>query len=320
MWTGNRFALGVTFSILMFFGLFAASPESGQKIAGRWDVTIHAPTGSYPSWFEIRDEGGRLAGRFVGRVGSARPIQTVEFSSNGLRLSLPVQYEKHKSDMVFAGRPKGGKLEGTTNGEDGSTLAWNAVRAPVLAAGEPEWGEPIQLFNGRDLDGWKVRDPKSPNNWKAENGVLANTAGGTDLITKDKFKDFKLHTEFVYPARSNSGVYLRGRYEVQIQDDFGKDPGSLLIGGVYGFITPTSNAGRPADEWQSYDITLTGRRVTVVLNGATIIDNQEIPGITGGALDSNEGEPGPIMLQGDHGKISFRNISLTPVRRFKSGK
>jgi len=87
-----------------------------------------------------------------------------------------------------------------------------------------------------------------------------------------------------------------------------------LLGSVYGFLSPSEIANKKADEWQSYDITLIGRMVTVVLNGKTVICNQEIPGITGGALDSDEGAPGPLMLQGDHGVIEYRNIVLTPAR------
>lgn len=107
--------------------------------------------------------------------------------------------------------------------------------------------------------------------------------------------------------------YLRGRYEVQIQDDAGKATDSLRMGGIYGFLRPAVNAaGRPGD-WQTIDVTLLGRRATVVLNGRTIIDDAEIPGITGGALDSDEGAPGPLMLQGDHGKVSFRKVVITPA-------
>jgi hypothetical protein len=151
--------------------------------------------------------------------------------------------------------------------------------------------------------------------WQAENGVLANKLKGSDLLTEVKLEDFKLHIEVNYPEGSNSGIYLRGRYEVQVQDDYGKEPHSRYMGGVYGHITPTANAAKPAGEWQVFDITLLGRWVTVELNGKVIIDNQEIPGITGGALDSREGEPGPIMLQGDHGPVSYRNIVVTPVRK-----
>jgi hypothetical protein len=135
----------------------------------------------------------------------------------------------------------------------------------------------------------------------------------SDIRTEKDFSDFKLHIEFNCPSKSNSGVYLRGRYEVQVMDSYGQPPESHRLGGLYGFIDPTENAGKPGGEWQTFDITLLGRYVTVVLNGKTIIDDKEIPGITGGALNSREGEPGPLLLQGDHGKVSYRNIVLTPA-------
>jgi hypothetical protein len=135
-----------------------------------------------------------------------------------------------------------------------------------------------------------------------------------DVITAREFKDFKLHVEFSIVDKSNSGIYLRGRYEVQIQDDWGKISDSLRMGGLYGFLRPSVNAsGRPG-EWQTFDITLVGRRLTVVLNGKNIINNEEIPGITGGALNSDEGAPGPLMLQGDHTKVTFRNVTITPAQ------
>ena len=133
-------------------------------------------------------------------------------------------------------------------------------------------------------------------------------------MTDQLFNDFKLHIEFRYPKDENSGVYLRGRYEVQIADNKGKEPLSIYLGGVYGFLSPTEMMAKDAGEWQSYDITLVGRLVTIAVNGKTVICSQNIPGITGGALDSHEGEPGPIMLQGDHGAIDFRNIVITPAK------
>jgi hypothetical protein len=163
------------------------------------------------------------------------------------------------------------------------------------------------------LTGWKPRSADDKNNWAVKDGVLVNAASGTDLVTQRKFTDFKLHTEYRYPKGSNSGVYLRGRYEVQIEDDHGTVADSHGSGGVYGFLTPSINAAKKAGEWQTLDVTLVGRTVTVVLNGERVIDRQVIPGITGGALDSDEGEPGPIFLQGDHGAVEFRNLSVTPA-------
>jgi len=294
----------------------SGSPAKDEKIMGRWDLTIQeANGGQYPSWFEVSSEGGKLTGRFVGRVGSQRPIKMVEFANGHLTFSLPIQYERHKSDLKFDGNLVGARLEGTTFDPNGATLKWTAVRAPKLdPKSAPRWGKPIPLFNGSDLSGWKVRDAKRADTWRVVDAVMENTPRGTDIITLQTFTDFKLHVEFKMVEKGNSGVYLRGRYEVQIEDNFGQDPESHRIGGVYGFITPSSNPAKKAAEWQSFDITLIGRRVTVVLNDKTIIDNAEIPGITGGALDSSEAEPGPIMFQGDHEKIYYRNIVITPAK------
>jgi hypothetical protein len=175
----------------------------------------------------------------------------------------------------------------------------------------PKWGEPVELFNGKDLAGWKPRHTGAKNGWAVKDSLLVNAAPGNDLLSEKKFTDFRLHAEFRYPKGSNSGIYLRGRYEVQIEDNFGQEPNSERIGGVYGFLTPSFNAARRPGEWQTMDITLVGRTVTVLLNGERVIDRQAIPGITGGALDSDEGAPGPILLQGDHGPIDFRKVTLT---------
>jgi len=278
-------------------------------------MTIQDSDGvQYPSWFEATGEPGKLTGRFVGRVGSQRPIKTIEFANGRLTFSLPVQYERHKSDLKFEANLVGGRLEGTTFDPNGATLKWTAVRAPSLVRKAGRAGKPITLFNGRDLSGWKVRDAKKADSWRVADGVMENTPHGTDIITEQKFTDFTLHVEFKMVEKSNSGVYLRGRYEVQIEDNYGMEPESHRIGGLYGFLTPTTNPCRKAGEWQSFDITLIGRTVTVALNDKIIIDKVEIPGITGGALDSNEGEAGPIMLQGDHEKIFYRNITITPIK------
>jgi hypothetical protein len=290
-------------------------PDRTDEFLGRWDVTISTEEGDRGTWFEVSRENGQVTGRFVGQMGSVRPIETLEIVGDELSFSLPTQYESHPEDMKFIGKLGDRQIEGITNSPEGTEWAWIAVPAPSLAReSEPEWGEQIQLFNGSNLDGWYFQNPDAPETWEVQDGVLVNKDRGSDLVTEAEFQDFKLHLEFKYPEGSNSGVYLRGRYELQIQDDYGKEPGSRLIGGIYGFLTPSVNAAKKAGEWQTYDITLIGRDVTVVLNGETILDGQEIPGITGEALDSNEGEPGPIMLQGTHGPISFRTVHLTPAK------
>jgi 3-keto-disaccharide hydrolase len=304
-------------SFIMFL-IVSSGPSLGasQSVSGRWDLVVGHGNKAYPSWLEITAKDGQLSGRFVGQSGSARPIKKLAFENGHLAFSLPVQYERSRTDMSFDATlsASGDQLTGTTKSEEGAELTWVGVRAPALPKPKHvKWGAPIELFNGKDLSGWKARDPKGPNGWKAVDHVMENDMPSGDILTERKFKDFKLHIEFNCPSKSNSGVYLRGRYEVQIVDSYGQPPESHRLGGLYGFIDPTENAGKPGGEWQTYDITLLGRYVTVVLNGKTIIDDKEIPGITGGALHSREAEPGPLLLQGDHGKVLFRNIVLTPA-------
>ncbi len=288
--------------------------QANAPIIGRWDLTVQGQNGPYPSWFEVSLSGSRtLVGRFVGGGGSARPISRVEYANGKMRFAIPPQWDRESNDLVLEATLSGDALTGTVTTPAGERHQFTGKRAPLLRrAAEPTWGAPITLFNGKDLSGWAPLG--GTNEWKAIDGVLTNVKGGANLATTSKYTDFKLHIEFKYPKGGNSGVYLRGRYEVQVEDNGTVEPQSVHLGGVYGFLVPNENVSKGPDVWQTYDITLVGRRVTVVLNGKTIIGDQTIPGITGGALDSNEEEPGPIYLQGDHGPVAFRNIIITPVR------
>lgn len=301
---------------ILFFVFLASSSIHGNlqaappPIIGRWDITIHRPDGERSAWLEVRHSGVQtLVGQFVGMSGSARPISQVEFKAGEMRFSIPPQWERVDGNLSVVGRLEGDRLTGSMTLGNGTPIEWTAVRAPSLRRETaPQWGRPASLFNGHDLAGWHAI---GTNEWEAANGVLRNKKSGGNLVTDQTFADFKLHAEFRYPAGSNSGVYLRGRYEVQIADTPAVEPTNGSLGAVYGFLTPGDMAARKPGEWQAFDITLAGRMVTVVLNGRTIICNQEIPGITGGALDSQEGAPGPLLLQGDHGPIEFRNIRVT---------
>jgi hypothetical protein len=250
----------------------------------------------------------------VSRWGHARMLPKVEIAGDKITFVSPKEDEDRKDDMVFQGKLSGGKLSGTTTGQDGSAWTWSGVRAPSLKrTGEPKWGKPVHLFNGKDLSGWTPSDPKIAAKWGVVNGTLVTPGKGAELITNAKFNDFKLHVEFNCGKGANSGVYLRGRYELQIEDDPEPEAANMQTGGVYGFLAASPAPPHKPGEWQTYDITLVGRTVTVALNGTTIIDKQEIPGITGGALDSHEGMPGPIYLQGSEAEhVSFRNITITP--------
>ena len=293
-----------------------AEAESVKAFLGRWDLTLKAPDGEHPSWLELREENGQLKGEFVGRWGNARPLPKAEVSNGHLTFVSPKDEEAAQADLVFEGALAGGKLSGTLNGPDGKTWQWSGVRAPALKRSRvPEWGKPIALFNGKDLSGWRMSERGSAKVWKVENGELISPGNGAELINDSKFEDFKLHVEFNCGPDSNSGVYLRGRYEVQIETDSIAEPPSHHMGGVYGFLAPTPEQPRKPGEWQKYDISLAGRMITVVQNGQTIINNQEIPGITGGALDSHEELPGPIYLQGsEKGRVAFRSIVITPAK------
>jgi hypothetical protein len=292
----------------------AGSAPRDVRLVGRWDITITTPTGTAPSWLEI-DSSGReaLVGHITGIVGNVRPISEIIVEGDSLRFAIPRQWEGGDGALRVVGRLQGDRLVGRMTFPDNTTLNWVGVRAPrLLRAHAPAWGAPVRLLNQNNLDGWQPIG--AANQWVVRNGVLSSPKSGVNLRTTRTFGDFKLHVEFRYPKESNSGVYLRGRYEVQVEDDYGREPYSHRFSGIYGFVTPSEIVARPAGQWQTYDITLVGRQVTVVANGKTVIANQEIPGITGGAIDSNEGEPGPIYLQGDHGPVEYRNIVITPWR------
>lgn len=301
-------------SVILFLGtsICTANVFGQSGLEGRWDLTLSGNNREYPSWLEVTHSGNHtLVGRFTGIVGSARPISEIKYADGKFSFTIPPQWEGGENNFVIEGTLDNDRLSGTINTSDNKTFPFTGVRAPALRPEkEPQWGKPVRLFDGKTLNGWHAL---GKNQWLAENGILRSPASGANLVTDQKFTDFKLHIEFRYPKGSNSGVYLRGRYEVQITDSKGMEPSFGELGAVYGFLTPSENPALEAGTWQSYDITLTGRMITIVANGKKIICNQAIPGITGGALDSHEGEPGPLLIQGDHGPIEYRNIILTPA-------
>jgi hypothetical protein len=307
--------IALTFLSTMPFTSSGSNSNAGeQPIIGRWDLTVQMEDQSVPSWLEVKLSGIKtLVGYFVADAGSARPISKVNVNDGKITFSIPPQWDNSDNDMVFEGTVENDKIKGVITSCAGVKHTFVGERAPLLKRNAaPEWGKPITLFNGKDLKGWH---PQKPNNqWVAENGILKSPNPGTNIITDQKFNDFKLHIEFRYPEGGNTGVYLRGRYEVQVEDSKGKETASIYLGGIYGFLTPNENVAKAPGEWQTYDITLIGRRVTIVANGKAIITDQIIPGITGGAIDSKEGEPGPIMLQGDHKPADYRNIVITPAK------
>jgi 3-keto-disaccharide hydrolase len=284
---------------------------AGNPFAGRWDITVTEPNATYPGWMQLSESNGKTEVMVQPRSGHA--LMT-KFSMEGSRLHVIVFEPRGDSpgstwDLTVSG----GKLSGTqTMGDRKGQIV--GVPAPKLDRPAPAaWSQPEPIFNGKDLGGWEpFGGNHATNHWSASDGVLVNAEGGANLRTKRKFEDFKLHVEFSCPDEGNSGIYLRGRYEVQIAcgSEEIENPVQAL-GAVYGYLAPSVQKQTKAGEWETYDITLVGRTVTVALNGVKIIDGKEIPGVTGGALDSMEGQPGPFYIQGDHtGGIRFRNITV----------
>jgi hypothetical protein len=304
--------------IIFFFTLFSLLPASNldaqtdDPIIGKWDLTLSHENGEYPSWLEVIKSGNHtLVGRFVHDGGSARPISEVKNVHGIYHFSIPIQWEEDGQNLTFECMLKEDKLNGQLVIADGSRHKLTGIRAPMLPYIEnPSWGAPIALFNGKDIDGWHA---SGKNQWVVENGILKSPISGSNLISNQKFMHFKVHAEFRYPEGGNSGLYLRGRYETQIADNIGEAPSNIFFGGIYGFLTPNEIVAKNPGEWQTFDITLIGNRVTVVANGKSVITDQIIPGITGGALDSEEGEPGPLMIQGDHEPVEFRSLVVIPL-------
>ena len=293
-----------------------AQTDVQQPFAGRWDLTIHTPTDTYPSWMEFSEANGSPEVKIVGRVASVHPATAVKLSGSHLSFTSSEYFGK-QIGVTWEMSVTNGKLNGTQKREDGVEGQITGSRAPALHREPPKnWRAHEALFNGKDLSGWQPDKP-SENHWKAQNGELVNEAAGANIQTTRNFNDFKLHIEYNCPQDGNSGVYLRGRYEVQVEyEPADKNDKFHQMGSIYGFVPPAVNVPARPGQWESYDIMLVGRMVTLVRDGVTTIDHQEIPGITGGALNSNEGEPGPLYIQGDHtGGMKYRNITISLPER-----
>lgn len=292
-----------------------------SEFNGRWDITVPGDVRKRAWWLEVKGAGtGSPSGSFIGAPGGGLDqITDMKIENGEIRWSFyrPARNNNKEWKGVYRARLNNGKLEGTLQVEgQGRPVQWHAVRAPKFAPvdrSKLKEGTPVELFNGRDMTGWRPVRQDIPMKWTVENGILKNAPGTTDIISEQKFQDFKLHAEYRVGPQSNSGIGLRGRYEVQILDDYGKPPSNKGNGSLYSRIQPTANASKRPGEWQTADITLIGNRVTVTLNGQTVIDDKEIDGLTAVAIDPNEGEPGPFIIQGDHGAVEFRKFTVTPL-------
>lgn len=318
--------------ILLFASSLHALADTPNPFIGDWALKM---ANGQAGWLTFHEDQQRMSGE-LRTVGQSKKISDISLHGNILTFTRNCKI----GTPDYPGGPPSGKPTPckftATLQEDaiiitrpapvGSAITHTGKRMPPLppkpAPGTIKFGAPIPLFNGSDLTGWKLTNPKQKNGWKVVDGLLINeTPKKTfdpfshfgNLRTDQTFGDGKLHIEFNVPSGGNSGIYLRGAYEAQVVDRDSRMQGIQGVGAIFGRIPPSRNAGKPGGVWQSYDITIVDRHATVVLNGETVIDNQPIPGSTNGAIQSDITSPGPLMLQGDHTSVKYRNITFHPA-------
>lgn len=292
---------------------------ANPKFNGRWDITVTNEPRRRAWWLEVQGaQTAKPKGKFISALGGdLNVIEEIAIKGDHLTFGFNA---KDRGHLLYKATLTGDKLQGTfeVEGKEQGKLTWIGVRAPVIKdKDDTSWkkGTPVELFNGKDLSGWKASIPGRALGWSVADGLLKNVAGANNIVTDQRFWNFELHAEVRLGAHTNSGIALRGRYEIQILEDFGNPPNSHSNGALYSRVAPSINASKPSGEWQTYDIRIVGRQVTVVLNGKKILDKVEAEGLTAAAIDPNEAEPGPIFLQGDHGSVEVRKMTVTPLAR-----
>ena len=321
------------FAVVACAVAFVSSLHGAENpFIGRWALTI---PGGGAGWLAIEEKGDALTSSVLWGGGSVVPTAGTRIEGDKL---IVTRVSRKKGKAATGKAPNETTTETITATVAGDQLKLVTVKAkddgkefgraeftgvritslpPRPDLGQVKFGPPVTLFNGRDLSGWRLTNPNADNGWGVADGVLLNRVvkgkHHGNLRTDAEFEDFNLKLEVRTQQGSNSGIYLRGIYEVQVAETFGKPVNSHNMGALYSRITPTVAAEKPIGEWQTLDITLVDRHLTVILNGKTIIDNQPVLGCTGGALTSDEFKPGPLYLQGDHSNIDYRRIVLRPV-------
>jgi hypothetical protein len=300
----------------ILLALVAALPlvAADSDFNGRWNITTNAKR-AY--WLEVTGAGGaHPSGFFVSDHGGDRNvIDHIAIENGELRFSFdrPGRGGTKAPSPEYRAKIVDGKLVGSLGNN-----TWTGVRAPsIMDKEDGSWkeGKPIQLFNGKDLTGWNPLVPGAEMKWSVVDGVLRNAPPTVDIISSQRFWNFTLHVDFRIVEHSNSGIGLRGRYEIQILDDYGKEPNTHGAAALYSRIAPSVNASKPAGEWQSYDIRLVGRTLTVVHNGKKVLDKVQVEGLTAIANNADESKPGPFIVQGDHSYVEIKSFVVTPLEK-----
>lgn len=331
----HRFCIKAALAVLGCSVTLAAG-AADNPFLGEWELTI---PGGAAGWLGVKEQGGQLEASMLWGWGSVEPVASVASEANQLVLTRKHETERKdaqgKKSKVTLVETIRCTLEGNTihlvstkprdNGQGEETLAFSGRRQPAMPPAPDlarvKFGAPIELFDGKDLTGWRLTDPNAVSGWSVKEGLLVNNPVQEEgkhknygnLRTDQEFEDFKLNVEVRVGSKQNSGVYVSGIYEVQVADTYGRPLDPHNMGAVYSRIKPTVSAEKPPGQWQTMEITFVDRHMTVILNDHKIIDNQPVLGCTGGALWSDVSRPGPIYLQGDHTGIEYRKLVLRPV-------
>ncbi len=326
---------------------FVLAQSTAKPFLGAWNINGLAPDNAQIYWLEITEDAGQLKGMFLNRVGNPAPLGIVKVEGN--ELIFRAGTAERPNGPEYRATIENGKLVGhhtVTQGRGGRgrgadpnappppppterTVNWVVVRPPTFppsdANAKHTYGTPVVLFDNKSLDMWDVQVANRPIGWRIVDGAMTNVPEAVpegqraptanNLISKEKFLNFKVEAEYKLGHENNSGIYLRGRYELQLLEDKDDTRTSPLLShmAIYGRTAPLVKASKAAGEWQTMEAIVVGNRVTVTLNGQKVHDNAVILGVTGGMLDNDELAPGPLMVQGDHSGVSIRKLVVTPI-------
>jgi len=315
----------------------AASSFAANPFVGDWALTI---PGGAAGWLGVQDQGGKVEASMLWGWGSVFPLDSARIEAGKLVMTRKHQGERKNAQgkkvkftiiETITATTQGNDIHLTSvkpreNGQGEERSEFSGHKEPPMPPAPDlrrvRFGDAIQLFDGKDLNGWRLTDPNAVNGWSVKEGLLVNNPVQEEgkphknygnLRTDREFRDFDLAIQVRVGKDQNSGIYLRGIYEVQVADTYGHALDPHNMGAVYSRIQPTVSAEKPPGEWQTVHIILVDRHVTVDLNSQRIIDNQPVHGCTGGALWSDVTRPGPIYFQGDHTGIAYRSVVLRPV-------
>jgi len=310
---------GLVMPLALAIGWVAQSAGAQQNpFLGKWTLTTTSEPAAYVGWLEVTQEAGQLAARFSARGGSPNPVASIQIV-NGELVFQPAAGRRGPAAEHRA-RIQGTKLMGSTTAAD-RTVEFTGARPPTWPAadanGPHTLGTPVELFDGKSMDAWDLVNPSQP--WSIVDGEATNSAPGTkpapgsNLRSKQKFQDYKIRAEYKLDDGAHSGIYWRGRYEMQVLGDAGKPVDRFSHMAVYGWIAPLVNASIPDNEWNTMEGTIVANKISVTLNGKKVHDNTALEAMTTNIVDPNELEPGPVQVVGNDGKIWYRRFTVTPI-------